>query len=728
MIKRSWIYVVFVIFLFSCESSPYRYPWLNPAVPLQERVDSLVSRLTLEEKVSLLMPRQPAIPRLGIQSFCFGGEALHGLAYVGRATVFPQAIGLAATFDEALLYRIAVAISDEARAKSKAIRQLDAEAGTACLCFFSPNINIFRDPRWGRGQETYGEDPYLTSVMGVAFVKGMQGDHPRYLKTIACAKHYVCHSGPENNRCLNNPQPSLQELAETYTPAFNALINKAGVKTVMVTYNFYHGVPLCANKPIIDYLKNQLHFRQLVITDGGALDNMHGAQHYTPDAVHTVAAAINAGIDLELGNVFQHLPEAVKQGMVRESQIDSAVRKVLALRFLLGEFDPDYMNPYQQIPVEVLHCSKHIALAREAAAKSIVLLKNKNHVLPLRKDIKKLFVLGPTATNGDVLLGNYNGFSSNMNIFLEGIVAKIHPGTYLTYRQGCRLDEPNVTKADWADVSHQFDAIIACMGITPHHEGEEGEPINSPANGDRLDLNLPRNQIDYLKKQRAYGTKPIILVLTGGSPVITPEIYDLADAVLYVWYPGEEGGNALADVIFGDVVPSGRLPVTFPQSMSQIPDFSDYSMNKRTYRYMDEEPLFPFGFGLSYTSFSYGGIRVNKDRISAKENCKIEVTLTNTGRYDAEEVTQLYVSYTGNLKNKPLYSLKRIQRNYLRAGESKVLSFELTPEVLSLADEKGVFHVFPGKYIIYVGGSCPHRRSTALGAPAPAELTLWVER
>ncbi len=723
------LYLLLLVVLLACnkkEQTAYKFFWLNPSKPIQERVDSLRSRLTLEEKISLLMYFNPAIARLDIQEFKWGGEALHGLAYMGRATVFPQAIGLAATFDENLEYRIASAISDEAHAKAKAIKELNPEEGTFGLAFFSPNINIFRDPRWGRGQETYGEDPYLTSRMGVAFVKGMQGDNPVYLKTIACAKHFVCHSGPENDRCMNNPKPTMQELMETYVPAFKALSEEANVSEVMVTYNFLNDTPLCASKTIINLLKTQVHFKNLIMTDGGALNNMHGLQKFTKDEVQTAAASMNAGIHFELGGIYKNLKKAVEMNLVKESQIDSAVIKVLTLRFRLGEFDPPQLNPYNKIGIDSLHTASHIKLAREAAAKSVVLLKN-NNVLPLKKNLKRLYVIGPTATNGDVLLGNYNGFSDNMSTLLEGVMGKIDPGTVMTYRPGCRLDEPNLTKGDWADVSHQSDAIIMFFGLTaPSHEGEEGEPINSFSNGDRLDLNLLKNQVDYLKKQRGYGKKPIILVLSGGSPIISPEIYDLADAVLFIWYPGEEGGNGVADVIFGDVIPSGRLPITFPKTMSQLPDFKNYSMKNRTYRYMQEEPLFPFGFGLSYTTFAYSDIKATKTSFDGNDSASVSVTLTNSGKYDADEVMQMYVSYQDELSNKPLFSLKKIKKVHLKAGKSTEVAFNIGKNELSLADADGKVQVLKGLYKIYIGGSSPVAKSVTLGAAKQEMIKITI--
>jgi beta-glucosidase len=586
--------------------------WKNPSLPVEQRVKDLLSRMTMEEKASLLLVDAPEIQRLGVPAYNWSHEALHGVARSGKATVFPQAIALAATFDSSLIFKMATSISDEARAKYVAFKKAGISGDFTGLTFFSPNINIFRDPRWGRGMETYGEDPFLTSKIGVAYVKGMQGNNPLQLRTAACAKHFVAHSGPEKDRHLNNPTPSPKDFNETYLPHFKELAQEANVETFMVTYNKIYGIPLCASSNMIrGVIRNKLGYKGLVMTDGGALNHMHQGQAYTKNVTETSAMALKAGINFELGDQFKAIPDAVKKGMISEKTIDSSAAIVLSIRFRLGLFDDLESNPYNAIPESVINCEAHRELARKIATSSIVMLKN-NGALPLNKNIKKIYAVGPNATNADVLFGNYNGFTGNMSVPLEGLVNRLSPATILEYRPGCRLDQNNITKADWTNVSHNFDAIVAYMGLSPVIEGEEGEAISSPGEGDRLKLSLPANQIEYLKKQRSYGNKPIILVLFGGSPIIDKEIYDLADAVLFAWYPGEEGGNTIADIILGNEVPSGRLPITFPASESDLPDFSDYSMKNRTYRFANQEPLFPFGFGLSYAKFTYSNLVISK--------------------------------------------------------------------------------------------------------------------
>jgi len=701
--------------------------WKNASLPVEERVRNLLSQMSLEEKASLLLTTAPAIPRLGVPAYFWSHEALHGIARSGKATVFPQAIGLAATFDTTLIYEMTSAISDEARAKYIVYRNAGVQSEFTGLTFFSPNINIYRDPRWGRGMETYGEDPYLTARIGVAFVKGMQGNNPRYLKTAACAKHFVVHSGPEKDRQTVNPTPSKKDFYETYLPHFKALVQEANVATFMAAYNKLYNVPLCANAPILKgVLRNELGFKGLIISDGGALKHLHNSQNFSPNATVTSALALNAGLNFEIGDQLKALPAAVKAGLVSEATIDSSAAIVLSIRFKLGLFDPIESNPYNTLAADIINCQKHRQLARKIAAASIVLLKN-NGALPLKRDIRKIYVVGPNATNGDVLFGNYNGFTANMSLPLEGLVNKISPATILEYRPGCRLDQNSLTASDWTDVSHSFDAIIAYMGLSPVIEGEEGEAISSPGEGDRLKLDLPANQVAYLKQQRNYGAKPIILVLFGGSPIINKEIYDLADAVLYAWYPGEEGGNAIADVLYGDVVPSGRLPITFPASESQLPTFSDYAMKNRTYRYSTSEPLFPFGFGLSYTHFAYSGIALTSKAIKAGQQSELTFTLTNAGTYDANEVVQLYITLPQYAPERPSYSLKGIQKVFLKAGESKKLSFKISPKVYEGVNLMGKTELFKGKYLLQVAGASPHVKSVTLGAPSPQQIILTVK-
>jgi beta-glucosidase len=700
----------------------------DPDQPIDERVRDLISRMTLEEKVSQMMYNSPAIPRLSLPAYNWWNECLHGVARAGRATVFPQAIGLAATFDTNLMFRIASAISDEARAMHHAAVRKGYRMQYAGLTFWTPNINIFRDPRWGRGQETYGEDPFLTSRMGVAFVKGLQGDHPKYLKAAACAKHFAVHSGPEKDRHHFNAIAGKKDLHETYLPAFKALVD-AGVEAVMCAYNRANDEPCCGSKTLLqDILRQQWGFQGHVVSDCWALADIHAGHKVTKSPAESAALALNRGVNLNCGSTFPHLPEAVRQGLVTEEAIDNSLAILLRTRFKLGLFDPEEQNPYAAIPPEVVNCDKHRQLAREAAAKSIVLLKNDRKVLPLPKDIRQVFVVGPNAANLDVLLGNYYGVSANMVTILEGIAGKVALGGFVGYKHGFLLDRENLNSHDWTvGEARAADASIVVMGLSGLLEGEEGESIASAHSGDRVDINLPPNQIAYLRKLRQDNPKPLIVVLTGGSPLALGEVHELADAVLFAWYPGEEGGNAVADVIFGEVSPSGRLPITFPKSAEQLPPFDDYRMAGRTYRYMQEEPMYPFGFGLSYTKFAYSDLKLSAAKVKKGREVTASVRVANNGSVEGEEVAQLYLTDLEASVATPGYALKGFQRVRLEPGESKTLQFVITPEMMSLVDYEGNQVLEPGQFKVTLGGSSPGRRSETLGAAKPAEAVFTVE-
>jgi beta-glucosidase len=695
--------------------------WKDPAQPVDVRVKDLISKLTLEEKISQLVYDAPAIDRLGIPAYNWWSEALHGVARSGLATIFPQPVGMAASFDDSLLFEVANAISDEARAKFNEAIRIGNRGQNAGLTFWAPNINIFRDPRWGRGQETYGEDPYLTTRMGVAFVKGMQGDNPRYLKTAACAKHYVVHSGPEALRHEFNAIPPEKDFAETYLPAFEALVKEARVEAVMCAYNRTYGKPCCGSPFLLtDILRNQWGFRGHIVSDCWAISDFHGGHKVTADVAESAAMALNSGVNLNCGNEFPHLKEAVDRGLVTEAAIDSALACLLPTRFKLGLFDPAGSTPFDHIPLSVINSQEHRNLARKMASESIVLLKNDSNVLPLQREIRSLFVIGPYAANQDILMGNYNGVSGNLTTILEGVMQKVSPGTSVGYRLGTMPYKANVNPVDWASSEAQAsDAIIAVFGISGADEGEEGESVNSTTRGDRLDLGLPAHQVEYLKKLRAAGNKPIILLLTGGSPICSPEIMELADAVLFVWYAGEEGGNAVADVIFGDENPAGRLPITFPKSAKQLPDFENYSMTGRTYRYMTEEPLFPFGFGLSYTSFAYSDLKLSRTEIAAGDSLQAEVTVKNTGNLPGDEVVQLYLTHKDTPFRTPLYALKGFRRVHLQPGQSRTVVFNLSPDMIRVVNNEGKLVDLTGEKQLTIGGSLPGERSLALGACMP---------
>jgi len=701
----------------------------DPKQPLSVRVNDLIKQLSLEEKAQQMLDQSPAIARLGIPAYSWWNEALHGVGRSAPATVFPQAIGLGATFDDDLALREATAISDEARAGYNAAVAKNHYVKYGGLTFWTPNINIFRDPRWGRGQETYGEDPTLTSRMGVAFVRGLQGDDPKYLKVAACAKHYAVHSGPERLRHEFNAEASPQDLRETYLPAFQALVQEAKVEAVMCAYNSINGEPCCGNEFLLSQvLRKEWGFRGHVVSDCGALADLYEGHKVVKTQTEAAALALSRGVDLNCGDTYTKLPEAVRQGLLQESQVDSALATLLRTRFKLGLFDGVNATPYDRLGPEVVNSAAHRALAREVALKSVVLLKN-NGVLPLRPDLGKYFVTGPNATSVDALLGNYYGVNGQMSTILEGLVSAVQPGSQLEYKQGVLLDRPNINPIDWTTGDAQTtDAIIVVLGLTGVLEGEEGEAIASPHAGDRLDYNLPQNQIDFLKKLRQGRTKPIIAIVTGGSPMNLAEVHELADAVLLAWYPGEEGGNAVADLVFGKASPSGKLPVTFPQSLAQLPAYENYGMAGRTYRYLAAEPLYPFGFGLSYGRFAYSNLKFAKAKIGKKESAEVTATVTNSGPVAADEVVQLYLTHPPRAgAQTPLFALKNFRRVTLQPGSSAQVKFTLTPAQLALVDKSGNAYAPSGPVTVYVGGSLPSARSLALGAARPAMALLTIK-
>ncbi len=706
------------------------YPFLNPGLDLEKRLDDVVSRLTLEEKVLQLQHDAPAIPRLGIPAYNWWNEALHGVARNGKATVFPQAIGMAATFNEDLIYQVADAISDEARAKYNAAIQRSIHAQYAGLTFWSPNINIFRDPRWGRGQETYGEDPFLSGLLGSAFVRGLQGNDPQYLKTAACAKHYAVHSGPEALRHSFDAVPSRRDFRETYLPAFQSLVEDAKVEAVMCAYNRVYGEPCCGSPELIQQiLREEWGFKGHMVSDCGALNDFHSGHNVTDDVVESAALALEAGVDVNCGGTYtKGLQRAVEQGLVTEDLVDQTLKTLWRTRFRLGLFDPPGSNPFDNISPETVNSPEHRALSREAARQSMVLLKN-NGILPLSRNLESIAVVGPHAASTDILLANYYGVTSNAVTVLEGITNKIGIGTKVFYKYGVRPYQDNANPVDWVTGSAMsLDAVVAVMGISGLIEGEEGESIASATKGDRTELGLPANQVEFLKTLRSRGETPIILVVTGGSPVSLAEVEDLVDAILWVWYPGEEGGNAVADLIFGSASPSGRLPITFPKSLDQLPPYEDYSMAGRTYRYMKEEPLYPFGYGLSYTTFEYESITAGSTSLSKDGRTTISATVTNTGQTGAEEVVQLYASWPESGGAAPMFDLKGVERVYLSPGQTKTVQFEVKASDLQLYDESGNAYLPEGPVQLYASGAVPTARSKALGISNPVSLTLNLQK
>ena len=702
--------------------------YLNPDLPILERVKDLLSQMTLEEKISQTRNGCPAIPRLGIPAYDYWSEALHGVARNGRATVFPQAIGMAATWDRDLIRRIASAIADEGRAKyHEALRKNGENMIYQGLTFWSPNVNIFRDPRWGRGQETWGEDPYLTGEMGSAFVEGLQGNDPRYMKAAACAKHYAVHSGPEKLRHTFDVDVSKRDLYATYLPAFKKLVEKGRVESVMGAYNRVFGEPCNASKLLLeDILRGEWGFEGHVVSDCGALTDIHAHHKVTSNGVELAALALKRGCDIGCDCVLSDfLPEAVEQGLVTEKDIDLALERTFTTRFKLGMFDPPELVPFASTPMSVVGCEQHRQLAYDAAVKSIVLLKNKNNILPLSNKTKTMLVVGPNAGATNVLLGNYYGLNSTMTTFLEGVVGRLPEGLRLEFRPGSLLAHPKRFENDWSVyMAGEMDVTIAFMGLSPLLEGEEGEAILSD-NGDRTDIRLPENQVTYLRHLASSGGK-IVLVLAGGSPVALEGLEEIVEAILYVWYPGQEGGRAVADVLFGDHAPSGKLPLTFPASMDQLPPFEDYDMTGRTYRYMTEEPLFPFGFGLNYSTFAYSDLKSDQVSLKPGDSLRIELIVANTGTREAEEVVQFYLSDLEASVPVPLHNLIGFERVSLLAGAKKQVAFTITPEMMMLFDDEGKQRLEPGAFRLTVGGCSPSERGLKLGASKPVSAVFNV--
>jgi len=697
----------------------------------EARINELISQMTLEEKVSQLSYTSAAILRLGIPEYNWWNECLHGVARAGIATVFPQAIALAATFDEGFVEEVAEAISDEARAKyNEAIKQGNRGQYWG-LTFWTPNINIFRDPRWGRGQETYGEDPYLTSRIGLAFVKGLQGDDPDSLKLAACAKHFAVHSGPEKLRHTFDAVVSKKDLFETYLPAFKALV-EGGVESVMGAYNRTLGEPCCGSNYLLkEILRGKWGFKGHVVSDCWAIRDFHEHHKVTKTPEESAALALNSGCDLNCGCTYPMLAVSYKKGLVTEEAINTALGRVLRTRFKLGMFDPVGKGKYDKLDRKVINCEAHRQLALKAAEKSIVLLKNDKNILPLDNSAKRITLVGPSAINPLTLLGNYYGISPRLVTILEGLGAKVQDkyAINLEYRPGCLQYREN-SFSQFGSQTGFFtgaatDLIIAVMGLDGSIEGEESDTIASDSNGDRDTIELPPWQLAYLRMLKESG-KPVILVLTGGSPIAIPE--DIADAVIFAWYPGEMGGKAVADIIFGDVVPSGKLPVTFPASTEQLPPYEDYSMKGRTYRYMTEKPLYPFGFGLSYTSFRFDSVTLSAPSIpaAAAASVKAFVSLSNTGRRDAEEVVQIYVAKDERGADDPLFSLRAFRRVFVPAGKAVTVEFELPAAAFETVNAEGDSALLPGSYTVIAADAAPVPVSVEKGAPPPARAGITV--
>lgn len=680
---------------------------------LEQQAEAIIGKMTLEEKFTQLMNETPGIQRLGIEPYDWWNEGLHGVGRSGRATVFPQPIGLGATFNPAIARQIGDAIATEARAKYVVARKNHNYARYTGLTFWSPNVNIFRDPRWGRGMETWGEDPFLTGTMGTAFVKGMQGDDPVYLKVAACGKHYAVHSGPEATRHEANVTPSQHDLWETYLPAFEMLVKEGRVEIIMGAYNRVYGESASGSKLLLtDILRKKWGFQGHIVSDCDAVADIWKGHKIASTEAEACAIAIKAGLNVECGSTFKALKDALAQNLLTEQDIDHALKPLMMTRLKLGILQPDADCPYNKIGEEQIGSREHIALAHQAAIESMVLLKNENNALPIDKNIHTLFVTGAGAADAFWLMGNYFGISDRYCTYLQGIVSKVSSGTAVNYRPGCMESTPTRNAINWAvDESVGAEKTIVVMGNNGNLEGEEGEAIDSER-GDRDNIRIPESQMDYLRKICRRKKSGVIVVLTGGSPLDVREVCQLADAVVMAWYPGQEGGYALADLLFGDANFSGRLPVTFPEDGDLLPAFDDYSMRGRTYKYMEGNIYFPFGFGLSYGHVGYSDLKVNADK---KQGASVTFTLQNDSKCDVVETPQVYVSAPGAGTTAPLQQLAAFRRVEVKAGERITITIDVPVERLMTVQADGTRKLVKGEYTLLVGSAAPSPRSSVLG-------------
>lgn len=681
------------------------------------KVKNLIEQMTTQEKIDQLMNATPGIPRLGIKPYNYWGEALHGVARNGRATVFPQPIGLGATFNPELVKRIGNAISDEGRAKFRENEKLDNFSVYTGITYWSPNINIFRDPRWGRGMETYGEDPFLTGTMGTAFTQGLQGSDSFYLKVSSCAKHYAVHSGPERLRHSFDANPSKRDLFETYLPAFKMLVQQGKVESIMGAYNRVYGASASGSKYLLtDILRHDWGFKGHIVSDCGAVTDIFNGHGIAKSEAEAAAIALKSGLNLECGNSMQHLNEALERGLLTEADLDNALVPLLMTRYKLGimEHDPDY--PYYNIPNEVICSKEHAQLAHEAAVQSMVLLKNDN-VLPVAKDTKTICVLGPGATDVFYQMGNYYGISNHYSTYLEGIANKVSLGTSITYLQGFQQTVMNANDLDgntaggrWADVA------IIFLGNSGNTEGEEGDAIASNDKGDRKDIKLPESQLHALRVLSKNHTNKIITVITGGSPVELQEVEELSDAVILAWYSGQEGGNALGDLVFGDADFAGRLPITFPTSVDALPDYEDYSMNGRTYKYMDSKNIqYPFGYGLTYEKANYTQISIDGKPNRKQKELTLHITLSSNADKEINEVCQLYLATPGAGVTTAQQTLIDFKRVAIPAHGETLVEITIPMSRLETVTEDGSSQLLKGTYTLTAAGAAPCERSQELG-------------
>ena len=687
-----------------------------------QEINALIAEMTLEEKVGLMLHESMGVPRLGIEPYNWWNECLHGVARNGPATIFPQTIGLAATFDTELVQKEYEAISDEARAKYNEAQKVHDNGQFRGLTFWTPNINIARDPRWGRAQETFGEDPYLTSQMGKAAVRGLQGDDPENLKLAACAKHFAVHSGPEDTRHTADVKPSKKDLWETYLPAFKELVDE-GVESVMGAYQRLYGEPCNGSKfLLVDILRNKWGFKGHVVSDCWAVRDFHENHKVTKTPAESAALAINNTCDLNCGCTYHAAIDAVRQGLLSEEKVNESVFRLLMTRAKLGMDKSWKKSKWAHLSAKDVDTKEHRKLARKVAQDSIVMLKNDNNLLPLTKDkkIKKILVMGPTATNINSLIGNYYGLNSRLVTILEGIAGKIEsrPEITLDYHPGVGMYHDSAQRGWSVGMAERADVVIACFGLDNMMEGEEGDALET-LRGDRTKIELPEHQLSYLKAVRERG-KPVVLVLTGGEAIAFPR--DIADAVLFAWYPGEEGGNAVADIIFGDASPSAHLPVTFPAKTEDLPDFSDYDMKGRTYRYATKTPLYPFGFGLTYTKWQFTDLECKKK----SDTVSVKVKVNNKGNSDGDECVQAYVQKNERDETQPIYSLRAFKKVHVKKGESAIVDFELPLKAFETITQEGESQIQTGDYTIIISDSAPDPIAVTLGATECIKGTIKI--
>ncbi len=683
------------------------------------RARDLVARMTLEEKVSQLRYEAPAIPRLGIPEYNWWNEALHGVARAGTATMFPQAIGMAATWDEPFVREIAEIIGTEGRAKYNAQSAHGDRDIYKGLTFWSPNVNIFRDPRWGRGHETWGEDPYLTARMGCAFVRGVQGEG-EYLRAAACAKHFAVHSGPENLRHEFDAEVDPKDLNETYLYAFRKLVTEAGVEAVMGAYNRVNGEPSCGSHLLLEEkLRGEWGFKGHVVSDCGAIQDFHKNHRVTQTPQESAALAIRRGCDLNCGRTFSYALAAVEEGLLTEAEITRACERLMASRIRLGLFDEDC--PWNKVPFSVVDCDEHAAAAQRAAEESFVLLKN-DGILPLDPGkLSTVAVIGPDAENVGALRGNYYGTTSRAVTFLSGLRRALEGKARILYSEGSHLWKTNlegcVNKEEGDRIAEAVicaeaaDVVILCLGLDESLEGEEGDASNEYASGDKPDLELPAIQKKLLKAVLAVG-KPVVTVVSAGSALRVED----GNAVLWTWYPGQAGGTALARILFGEVSPSGKLPVTMYRSVQELPEFTDYAMAGRTYRYFGGEALYPFGYGLSYTRFGWSGARW--------ENGGITVEVKNEGAVSADAVTEVYVRKGGSPFDAKNPSLCGFARTHLEPGEMKTVRVNVTEDAFFVYNDAGERIPAEGTFTFHVGGSQPDGVSRRLTGQEPLQISV----